>query len=120
MGKTTRILFTVAFCLLLVSGVGCTRKRNRVRASGEVTVGGQPAKVGRITFTPVGLGSTYSAAISNGRYAIRSRSSVMAGEYTVRIETSSTGSSRGGYDRSYTDTVTLGGFAGKSHDFHLK
>jgi hypothetical protein len=119
MRKTLRVLFVITFCLLLVGGgVGCTRNRTRTRVSGLVTVDGQPAKVGRVTFTPVGGGKTYSDTIFNGRYAVRSRYSMPPGEYTVRVETSSTGSSRGGYDRQMTDKVAIGGFGRDTYDFY--
>lgn len=121
MWKTTRILFVVAFAVLLATGVGCTRNRKiRTRASGTVTVDGHPAKVGRITFTQVGGGKSYSDTITNGRYGVRSRYPMTPGEYDVRIECSSTGSSRGGYDRHWTERVSVGGFVSTHRDFHLR
>ncbi len=121
MRQTLRILCTVAFCMLLVGSVGCTRgRKSRTRLSGEVTAAGQPVSVGRITFRPAsGLGTYYSGAIQNGRYAVRGRRTMPAGVYDVTIDHSSSGSSRGGYDRHHTERVTLAPF-GRSIDFQVK
>lgn len=121
MRKTLRVLFVITFSLLLIGGgVGCTRNRIRTRVSGLVLASGHPVKAGRITFSQAGGGKTYTDTIVDGRYSVRSRYSMPPGEYTVRVETSSTGNSRGGYDRQMTDKVTITGFGRDSYDFYLK
>lgn len=120
MSKTVRLLTALGLCLLLTAGVGCTRNRNRVRVSGDVTYLGQPVKAGRITFTPAGGGKAYTDTIYNGRYSLRSRIPMSSGEYTVTIECSSSGSSRGGFDVTRTDKVTVGPLGRPSFDFDLK
>jgi hypothetical protein len=120
MSKTVRLLTALGLCLLLTAGVGCTRNRNRVRVSGEVTFAGQPVKVGRITFTPVGGGKGYSDTIHNGRYSVRSRTPMASGDYTVTIQCSSNGSSRGGFDVTRTERVTVAPLGRPAIDFDLK
>lgn len=121
MRKTLRVLFVITFSLLLLGGVGCSRSgKSRTRVSGLVTVDGRPAKVGRVTFTPVGGGRAYSDSISGGRYAVRNRYSMPPGEYTVRVECSGDGTGRGGFDRQMTDKVAITGFGRDTYDFYLK
>ena len=90
MWKTARPLTAVAFCLLPLAGVGCTRSgKVRTRVSGTVTAAGKPLKHGRITFRPVAGGKSYSAGIHAGEYRVRSRTRLPAGEYDVTVEYSS-------------------------------
>jgi hypothetical protein len=119
MWKYTRILFAVTFCLLLIGSVGCTRSRkSRVRAGGEVTVAGQPVKQGRISFTPTGGGTKYSGTVRNGRYTIRGRSTMPAGQYTATVEYAGGGVGRG-YDTTRSQTVAVGGLGRKWADVRL-
>ncbi len=114
-----RILCTAAFCLLLVGSVGCTRSRKtRTRVSGEVTAAGQPVSVGRVTFRPVAGGKTFTDVMRNGRYAVRSRTVMPAGEYDVTIDYS--GGSRGGYDRQHTERVSVSSFGLRRIDFQVQ
>lgn len=120
MRQTLRVMFVVSFCVLLVSGIGCTRSRRiKTRASGDVTVNGQPLTVGKITFRPTAGGQTYTDTITRGRYAVRSRSSMPAGQYEVTIDYSSRNDTRGGFDRHHTEHVTVGPLGTHHTDFHL-
>lgn len=120
MSKSVRLLTALGLCLLLAAGVGCTRNRNRVRVSGDVTYLGQPVKAGRITFTPVGGGKAYTGSIYNGRYGLRSYTPMASGDYTVTMELSSSGGSRGGFDVNRTEKVTVAPLGRPVFDFDLK
>jgi hypothetical protein len=119
MSRTLRIVFTLAFCLLLVSGVGCTRNRTRTRLSGTVLTNGQPVKAGRVTFTPLNGGRAYSDTLTGGRFSVRSRSNLPGGDYSVTIQYASTAGGRG-HDRTHTERVTLTGFGKDVFTFHVK
>jgi hypothetical protein len=120
MRQSLRILFTVAFCVLLIGGIGCTRKtrRTQTRASGTVTANGRPVPVGKITFRPTnGVGKSHTDIIHNGYYSVRSRYTMPAGEYDVTIDSSSKDGLGG--DRHHTERVTVGPLGTHHIDFHL-
>lgn len=122
MRKTLRVLFVITFSLLLIGGgVGCTRNRTRTRVGGMVLKeSGQPVKIGEIKFTQVNGGKTYTDPISSGRYSIRSRYSLPAGDYTVTIRYSSSPKGETGFDRTHTERVTLLGLGKDSITFRVK
>jgi hypothetical protein len=119
MRQSLRILFTVAFCVLLVGGIGCSRSHTaHTKLSGRVTAAGTPVPLGRVTFQPIDGGTTYTQAIRNGSFTVSSRYPIPPGQYDVTLEYS--GNSRVGFARRHTERVTVGPLGRNTFDFHLK
>jgi hypothetical protein len=86
MMRSTLSLVLVCGCALLV---GCGKSGPpRGSVSGQVTVGGQPLKAGRVIFTPIAptQGPATSVRIEAGRYAADRRNGPILGQHRVEVE----------------------------------
>jgi hypothetical protein len=91
-GAGTQAIFSIALGVLLVTGCEASRRYDAV-VTGTVTVGGELAPGGTVTFHPVGGGPVATANInSDGTYAMRTGQgnlnaadggSIPSGEYVV-------------------------------------
>ena len=78
------IIFLVAFTL-----AGCgSDEFGRVEVSGEVTLGGNPVKSGRVNFIPEGdtKGPASGGEIVGGTFVISQSRGPLPGEYLVRVQ----------------------------------
>jgi hypothetical protein len=103
MNHRIRLFLIIGLVLLLITGCRTSRKARTV-ATGEVTVGGQLVKSGRITFGRVGSNSSISANVRDGRFALFTRHAFSSGEYDVKLLVAGNGS-----NRSLTERVTVAG-----------
>ncbi len=78
-----------AVLLLAVALTGCVESGpDRAAISGQVTIGGQPLKAGRILFTPLAPteGPASSAAIVDGNYRLDEQQGPLVGQHRVAVE----------------------------------
>ncbi len=108
MSTAVRHLLAACAVLLLVTGCGrgITRKPT-IRATGQVTVGGQDVKTGKITFALVGSKTAFTGTVRNGRFSLSGTVPMAGGEYDVTVEYMSSGLGSDGFDQKRTQRLTV-------------
>lgn len=81
-------LFFLATIGLFAALTGCDDELPRAAVTGQVTVGGEPLKAGRVLFLPEPplAGPTAAATITDGQYKLARRDGPIIGRQRVEVE----------------------------------